>query len=88
MLRVGRSHRLPVGFACRLRCLFALHTQFQADHLLESNGDYVVFRTMPTSANLAASERQLIYTDLVLDSVIADPDILALLQVESSDEER
>jgi capsular exopolysaccharide synthesis family protein len=59
---------------------------FQADHLLESNGDYVVFRgTMPNSANLAASERQLIYTDLVLDSVISDPNILELLETDSDE---
>ena len=82
---------VPTGCLLGLLAAYAVYSlftpQFQADHLLESNGDYVVFRgTMPTSANLAASERQLIYTDLVLDSVIADPDILALLQVESSDE--
>ncbi|MGI9459260.1 MAG: polysaccharide biosynthesis tyrosine autokinase [Pirellulales bacterium] len=84
-------------WAVPLGCLFGLIAAyavyyfftpvFQASHLLESNGDYVVFRgTMPSSANLAASERQLIYTDLVLESVVLDPDILALLEAESTDE--
>ncbi len=84
-------------WAVPLGCLFGLIAAyavyffftpvFQANHLLESNGDYVVFRgAMPSSANLAASERQLIYTDLVLESVVLDPDILALMEAESTDD--
>jgi len=84
-------------WAVPLGCLFGLIAAytvyyfftpvFQANHLLESNGDYVVFRgTMPSSANLAASERQLIYTDLVLESVVLDPDILALMEADSTDD--
>lgn len=82
---------VPIGTVLALIAayvVFILFTPvFQADHLLESNGDYVVFRgTIPTSVNLAASERQLIYTDLVLESVISDPDILATLQAENTDD--
>ncbi len=82
---------LPLGCMLGILAAFAVHATFtpmyQADHLLESNGDYVVFRgVMPSSANLAASERQLIYTDLVMDSVISDSKILGMLDVESTDE--
>ena len=76
-----------LGLIAAYTVYYLFTPMYQADHLLESNGDYVVFRgTIPTSANLAASERQLIYTDLVLDSVISDPDILALLEAESTDD--
>ncbi len=81
----------PLGCLLGLIAAFGVYSSFtpvfQTQHLLESNGDYVVFRgTMPSSANLAASERQLIYTDLVLDSVVLDPDILALIEADSTDD--
>ncbi|TWU21233.1 Tyrosine-protein kinase ptk [Novipirellula galeiformis] len=72
----------PIGLSLAAAAAFIVYSRFvpiyQATHLLEANQDYVVFQgVMPTSRNLAATERQLITTDLVLDSVLADAEVQA-----------
>ena len=70
----------PIGLALAAIAAFVVYAQFvpiyRATHLMEANQDYVVFKgVMPNSRNLAASEKQLIYTDLVLDAVLSDPQV-------------
>ncbi len=62
---------------------------YQATHLLEANQDFVVFKgVMPTSRNLAGTEKQLIFTDLVLDAALNDPDIQGAPDFESLDKSK
>jgi polysaccharide biosynthesis transport protein len=70
----------PTGLALAATAAFIVFSLFvpvyQATHLLESNTDYVVFRdTIPTPRNLANTEKNLIFTDLILDRVVSDPEI-------------
>ncbi|TWU01254.1 Tyrosine-protein kinase YwqD [Stieleria varia] len=72
----------PIGLALAALAAYGVYATFvpiyQATHLMEANQDFVVFRgVMPTSSNLAATEKQLITTDLVLDNVLTDPEIQA-----------
>lgn len=74
---------VPLGLALASVAAYAVFATFvpmyEATHLLEKNQDYVVFKgVMPDSRNLASSEKQLIYTDMVLDEVLAKPDIQTL----------
>lgn len=57
---------------------FAVLQNFQprylASHVLESNGDYVVFQDLFSNASdLERTERSLVFSPLVLDPVLADP---------------
>ncbi len=73
----------PIGLALGAAAAYAVYADFvpiyQATHLMEANQDYVVFKgVMPNSRNLAATEKQLIFTDLVLDVVLSDPEVQSL----------
>ncbi len=70
----------PIGVALGAAIAFVIYSRFvpiyQATHLLEANQDYVLFeKAIPIPKNLAVTEKQLIYTDLVLDAVISQPDV-------------
>ena len=50
--------------------------EYQATHILEANRDYVVFQGVMTAPNdLANVEKQILLNSLVLDPVMADPEV-------------
>ncbi|TWT54684.1 Tyrosine-protein kinase YwqD [Rubripirellula amarantea] len=49
---------------------------YRASHLLEANDDFVVFKgVMPTVDDLANTEKSLFFNPIVIDPVLADPEI-------------
>lgn len=50
--------------------------KYQATHLLEANEDFVVFKgVMPVVKDLARNEKSLFFNPIVLDPVLADPQL-------------
>jgi len=85
----------PIGIALAIAGMVLVYANFvpmfQAKHLLEANQGYIVFdKAMKRNhSNLVATERQVIQSDIVLDEVLAMPEIQALgmlNQEESKDE--
>ena len=68
---------VPVGAILAGLVAFAVLETFvpvyKADHLLEANTDFVVFKgVMPTVTELAKTEKQLFFNPIVLDPVLSD----------------
>ncbi len=71
---------VPTGAVlAALVSFFILETfvpRYRAEHLLEANQDYLVFRgVLPTVTDLARTEKQLFYNPIVLDPVLSDANL-------------
>jgi len=71
---------IPLGAAFALTAAYYLYNSFvpeyRASHVLEANRDYIVFQgVLAAPRDISSIERQLIVSPLVLEPVMADPEV-------------
>src|SRR5690606_12653674 len=71
---------IPLGLLLAIPASYTVYNgfvpEYEATHILEANQDYVVFKGVLTGpSDLRGSERQLLSNAVVIDPVLADPEV-------------